>query len=83
MATLRPAGPGRLVLCSDGLSHYLSEPEAMATAVGVAGAAPTPVEVARHLTRMALEAGGHDNVAVVIMPHPPAAATEPLGGSVP
>jgi len=69
VTTVRPTGPGRLVLCSDGLSHYLSEPEAMAAAV--ADLSDAPVEVARSLTRTALDAGGHDNIAVVVLPFPP------------
>ena len=80
VTTVRPIGPGRLVLCSDGLSHYLSEPEAMAAAV--AGPPAAPVDVARSLTRTALDAGGHDNIAVVVLPFPPADGDHTLEGSV-
>jgi PPM family protein phosphatase len=76
LAMLRPPGAGRLVLCTDGLSHYLPEPTDMAAAV--AGMPPAPADVARGLTRLALAAGGHDNVAVAVLPYPPT----PDGGHV-
>lgn len=65
----RPTGPGVVVICSDGLSHYLPEPDALAAAV-FAAAGP-PVAVARALTATAVNAGGHDNVAVAVLPFPP------------
>jgi serine/threonine protein phosphatase PrpC len=66
VATFTPAGPGRVLLCSDGLSRYLSEPAELAvTAPG------TPAETARALNQLSLDAGGVDNIAIVIMPFPP------------
>ncbi|MFC0526831.1 PP2C family protein-serine/threonine phosphatase [Phytohabitans kaempferiae] len=70
--SLRPSGEGRLLLCSDGLHHYLSEPAELAAA-----ATGTPIEVARHLTAVALDGGGHDNIAVAVLSFPA------LGGSAP
>ncbi|MFC6015784.1 PP2C family protein-serine/threonine phosphatase [Plantactinospora solaniradicis] len=70
VVTFQPNRPGRLVLCSDGLSHYLPNPAALAARVpGPGGAAP--IAIARDLTRFAVEAGGHDNVAVAVLPFPP------------
>ncbi|MEE6263248.1 PP2C family protein-serine/threonine phosphatase [Plantactinospora sonchi] len=72
VVTFQPTRPGRLVLCSDGLSHYLGDPKALAVRVpGPGGAAP--IAVARDLTRFAVESGGHDNVAVAVLPFPPIA----------
>jgi len=65
VVTLRPEGEGQLLLCSDGLHHYLSEPAEL-----TAAATGTPIEVARHLTTVALEGGGHDNIAVAILSFP-------------
>ncbi|MBW4718221.1 PP2C family serine/threonine-protein phosphatase [Saccharothrix obliqua] len=62
--TFRVETPGLLVLCSDGLWNYLPEPEDLWAALprGV-----PPVEVARELVEVALKAGGHDNVTVVVV----------------
>jgi serine/threonine protein phosphatase PrpC len=79
VATVQPAVTGRLVLCSDGLSHYLPDPVAMAQAVGDTQA---PVDVARRLTDLALAAGGHDNIAVVVLPFPPTAGDDTSEGPV-
>ncbi|BCB81007.1 hypothetical protein GCM10022251_61190 [Phytohabitans flavus] len=70
VVTLRPSGEGRLLLCSDGLHHYLSDPAEL-----TAAATGSPIEVARHLTTVALEGGGHDNIAVAVLSFPA------LGGS--
>ncbi|HKE65424.1 MAG TPA: protein phosphatase 2C domain-containing protein [Micromonosporaceae bacterium] len=66
-ATLAPDGPGRVIVCSDGLYRYAAEPRQLAE-VAPAG---RPIEVASALVRFALDAGGHDNVTVVVMPFPP------------
>jgi len=69
VVTLRPECPGQVLLCSDGLHHYLSDAEALAR-VAPAPEVP-PLDVARALTHLALEAGGHDNIAVAVLPFPP------------
>ena len=64
VVTFQPDRPGTLVLCSDGLSHYLRDPTALAART----AAGSPIVVAQELTRFAVESGGHDNVAVAVLP---------------
>lgn len=63
--------PGLLVLCSDGLWNYLPAPEDLATAVTEGDEHGTGVSrslaVARHLVRVALDAGGSDNVTVAVV----------------
>jgi serine/threonine protein phosphatase PrpC len=65
--TYVPPGPGRVIVCSDGLYRYASEPDELA-AVTPAG---RPIDVASALVRLALDAGGQDNVTVVVLPYPP------------
>jgi PPM family protein phosphatase len=65
VVSLRPDGEGRLLLCSDGLHHYLSDAAEL-----TAAATGSPIEVARHLTTVALEGGGHDNIAVAVLSFP-------------
>lgn len=86
--TFAPGGPGLVVICTDGLWNYLPEPAELAEAVhvesGRAGAPRTgdpgsAMEVARGLVRTALQAGGHDNVTVVLIPFPPPASPPPAG----
>ncbi|SCL31636.1 Serine/threonine protein phosphatase PrpC [Micromonospora rhizosphaerae] len=72
VVSLRPAAPGRVLLCSDGLHHYLSDPSALAAA-----SSGRLIDVARHLTTVALDGGGHDNIAVAVLSY------SPSGGSVP
>lgn len=59
-------GPGRLLLCSDGLWNYAEHAEALAARVGEASADATPLQLAQHLTNFAKDSGGHDNITVVI-----------------
>lgn len=72
--TMSPAGPGAVVLCSDGLWNYLPEADDLAAKL------PTQIEAlaaAGDLTALALEFGGHDNITVVVVPIP----LGPLGRS--
>ncbi|MBT8226992.1 MAG: serine/threonine protein phosphatase [Dactylosporangium sp.] len=62
LGSLHPAGPGRLVLCSDGLSRYLAGPADL-----VGGRAEQPGAAARRLAQTALDAGGHDNITVIVI----------------
>ncbi|MDW5330217.1 protein phosphatase 2C domain-containing protein [Plantactinospora sp. KLBMP9567] len=79
VVTFQPGRPGRLVICSDGLSHYLPNAAALAARVPGPGGA-TPIAIAQDLTRFAAEAGGHDNIAVAVLPFPPAAVSGGAGG---
>jgi serine/threonine protein phosphatase PrpC len=70
--TLTPDGPGVVLVCSDGLWNYFPEAAQLAEAAsGAAAAASKPLEAARTLTRLANEAGGRDNITVVVIPFPP------------
>ena len=69
VVSLEPGAPGAVLICSDGLWNYLPESTALATAVP--HAAKAPMAAARTLVRLALDAGGHDNVTVVVIPFPP------------
>ncbi len=67
VVTLRPAGPGALLLCSDGLWNYLEDAAGLA-AVALPDAITDPLAAAAALTTVALEAGGRDNITVVLVP---------------
>lgn len=61
---LLPAEPGeRFLVCSDGLSNELSSDAMAAIVAGATG----PQEAADALVRAAVEAGGRDNVTVVVL----------------
>jgi serine/threonine protein phosphatase PrpC len=66
VTTFAVPGPGRFVVCSDGLWNYSSEPAALAAEVAAADANASALVLARHLMRTALEAGGADNITVVV-----------------
>ncbi|HEX9969995.1 MAG TPA: PP2C family serine/threonine-protein phosphatase [Acidimicrobiales bacterium] len=61
-------GPGRFILCSDGLWNYAMDGRAVADAMGDRTA--PPLAVARRLTDFANESGGHDNITVVVVDLP-------------
>ncbi|MEQ4209388.1 protein phosphatase 2C domain-containing protein [Actinopolymorpha sp. B17G11] len=69
IVSCEPGAPGAVLICSDGLWKYLPQAEALAAAVP--GAAKAPMAAARSLVQLALDAGGHDNVTVVVIPYPP------------
>jgi serine/threonine protein phosphatase PrpC len=62
--TLRTTGPGAVLLCSDGLWNYVSDPATLARMIGVA---PT-MDAARGLVEFALRSGGSDNITVALAP---------------
>ncbi|WP_116245381.1 protein phosphatase 2C domain-containing protein [Nocardiopsis sp. FIRDI 009] len=68
VSTVTPTGPGAVVLCTDGLWNYY--PEAADLTAAVPGAGTAPREAARRYVELALEAGGKDNVTVVVIPVP-------------
>ena len=72
LRTFAPAGPGRVLVCSDGLFRY--RPEAAVLAASTPSAAP--LATAQALVQLALDAGGQDNIAVAVLTYPPDAADE-------
>ncbi|WP_304453152.1 PP2C family serine/threonine-protein phosphatase [Nocardiopsis sp. YSL2] len=70
ISTVTPTGPGAVVLCSDGLWNYYPEAQALTDAVPGAGA--DPHAAARTYVSLALQAGGKDNITVVVIPVPTA-----------
>jgi serine/threonine protein phosphatase PrpC len=71
VARFEPPGPGVLLLCSDGLWNY--QPEAANLAeMALPRALTDPLGAAQALVKFALDAGGGDNVTVVLAPFPPA-----------
>lgn len=71
-ASFSPDRPGVVVVCTDGLWNYAESAAEMAAAVP-ADARVRPLRGAQRLVTYALEAGGHDNVTVALVPfHQPA-----------
>jgi serine/threonine protein phosphatase PrpC len=69
VVTLRPAGSGVLLLCSDGLWNYLPDAEGLAAiTLRAIDKGTGSLDVAAALTAVALEAGGHDNITVIVIP---------------
>ncbi|MEV8421183.1 PP2C family protein-serine/threonine phosphatase [Streptomyces niveus] len=67
----RPQGPGRLLLCTDGLTRHLSDADAL-RAVLARVRRPTPpghgpLDDARALIGYALGAGGQDNITALLI----------------
>ncbi len=80
VTTFVPPAPGRLVLCSDGLWNYAPTTDRMAALVRAHPASTPPIDVARALTRVALAAGGRDNITVVVADVVPSSVTAPPEG---
>jgi serine/threonine protein phosphatase PrpC len=76
VATLSPAAPGRLLLCSDGLWNYFGTPDQLRPLLGGGPPQETVIEASRRLVRAALDAGGSDNVTVAMaLVNPPRPTT--------
>jgi serine/threonine protein phosphatase PrpC len=70
VTTFEPPGRGALLLCSDGLWNY--QPDAAKLAeMALPTALTDPLGAAGTLVNFALDAGGMDNVTVVLVPFPP------------
>ena len=70
VATFEPPGAGALLLCSDGLWNYQPEAGKLAE-LALPTALTDPPAAAAGLVNFALDAGGGDNVTVVLAPFPP------------
>jgi serine/threonine protein phosphatase PrpC len=69
VATFEPPGAGVLLLCSDGLWNY--QPEAAGLAeLALPRALTDPLGAAQALVKFAIDAGGVDNVTVILAPLP-------------
>ena len=66
-----PPGPGVVLTCSDGLWNYRSEATGLAE-LALPAALSDPLGAAASLVKFALDAGGVDNITVVLIPFPPA-----------
>lgn len=71
VGSLRLAAPGWVLVCSDGLWNYASEPAAIAEQVALAGTGD-PMELALALVAFATGQGGHDNITVTLARFEPA-----------
>jgi serine/threonine protein phosphatase PrpC len=70
VATLRPTSHGALLLCTDGLWNYLPDAADLAAVALPELADGGPIMAAEALTALALDAGGRDNVTVVVIAVP-------------
>ncbi len=64
-----PPGPGVVLICSDGLWNYRPDAAGLAK-LAIPAALTDPLGAARTLLTFALEAGGMDNITVVLAPFP-------------
>ena len=67
LSEFRPDGPGRLVLCSDGLWNYAETAADVAAAAQAADGDGDPLTVAKRLVDFANQQGGHDNITVLVI----------------
>ncbi|MEO7070891.1 MAG: protein phosphatase 2C domain-containing protein [Nostocoides sp.] len=65
VATVTMDRPGWLLVCSDGLWNYASDPEALRARVDAAGTTE-PLALASALVAWAIEQGGQDNITVAL-----------------
>jgi len=65
-----PTGTGALLVCSDGLWNYLPEAADLA-GLALPRALTDPLGAAVEMVQFAVDAGGADNITVVLIPYPP------------
>jgi serine/threonine protein phosphatase PrpC len=70
VVTFEPPGPGVLMLCSDGLWNYQPDAGKLAE-MALPTALTDPLAAAQALVTFAIEAGGRDNITVILAPFPP------------
>ncbi len=71
LARFEPPGPGVVLVCSDGLWNYRPQAAGLAE-LALPAALSDPLGAAASLVKFALDAGGADNITVVLTPFPPA-----------
>ncbi|HET9894294.1 MAG TPA: protein phosphatase 2C domain-containing protein [Streptosporangiaceae bacterium] len=76
VAVFAPPGHGAVLLCSDGLWNYEPDPAALA-AMTLPGAVADPLGASAALVEFAIDAGGSDNITVVLIPWPPRTVASP------
>jgi serine/threonine protein phosphatase PrpC len=64
-------GPGRLVLCTDGLWNYAPTQAELGELIAAVPSTAAPAAVARALTDVALTRGGRDNITVAVVDFDP------------
>jgi serine/threonine protein phosphatase PrpC len=68
LVTVRPEGPGRVLLCTDGLWNYAPTTRALQELIGdELPASASPSALAHALADAALARGGHDNVTLAVV----------------
>jgi len=67
--TYSPPGTGVLMVCSDGLWNYLPDPADLA-GLALPKAQTDPLGAAADMVQFAVDAGGGDNITVVLIPYP-------------
>ena len=67
LAALRPDGPGRLLLCTDGLWNYVATAAELGELIAALPPGASPAAVARALTDTAVVRGGRDNITVAVV----------------
>src|SRR5205823_1319617 len=63
-----PPGAGSLLICSDGLWNYLAEGAELAR-LALPKALTDPLGAAADMVKFAVDAGGADNITVVLIPY--------------
>jgi serine/threonine protein phosphatase PrpC len=64
-----PSGPGVVLICSDGMWNYRPDAAGLAK-LALPDALTDPLSAAVDMVRFAIEAGGMDNITVVLAPFP-------------
>jgi serine/threonine protein phosphatase PrpC len=73
LSRFEPVGRGVVLVCSDGLWNYRPDAAGLAE-MSLPGALSDPLGTAVSLVKFALDAGGVDNITVVLIPFPPASS---------
>ena len=70
LSRFEPVGRGVVLVCSDGLWNYRPDAASLAE-LALPAALSDPLGTAASLVKFALDAGGVDNITVVLIPFPP------------